>query len=151
MAADIVTSIYSLTLVPRDKGEMMKAFVATRVTQGKRPSDFSHCIDGELVWMIDPCPLSRRHPDGPCGCGRSFSGMSTDGYTTTAVVRDIPGFSRGDYEMALRSCFEAQGWCPCCLNRSVPDIVDELIDLAASWADGTVVGRRLDRVLARHR
>ena len=50
--------------------------------------------------MLDPCPVSRRYPDGPCGCGRSFSGLSSHAYTTTAVVREIPGLTRQDYEKA---------------------------------------------------
>lgn len=127
----------------------MRAFVATRVTQGQRASDFGYCVDGELVWMIDACPLSRLQPDGPCGCGRSYTGMSSGRFTTTAVVREIPGFTRQDYESALRASFETSDWCPCCLGRSVPDIVDELIDLAAVFADGTVVGRRVDTVVVR--
>lgn len=129
----------------------MKALVATRTTQGSRKSDFSDCIDGELVWMLDPCAVSKRNPDGPCGCGRSFSGMSSHEYTTTAMVRDIPGFSRTDYEKALRASFDAQGWCPCCSSRPVREVVDELIRLAASWTDGTVVGRRLNLLMARAR
>ena len=43
----------------------MKALVATAETQGSRKSDFTNCIDGELVWMLDPCPVSSRYPDGP--------------------------------------------------------------------------------------
>lgn len=129
----------------------MKALVATRTTQGSRKSDFSDCIDGELVWMLDPCPVSKRNPDGPCGCGRSFSGMSSHEYTTTAMVREIPGFSRKDYEKALRASFDAQGWCPCCSSRPVREVIDELIHLVSSWSDGTVVGRRLNLLMARVR
>jgi len=47
----------------------MKTFVATSETQGARASDTMTCVEGELVWMVDPCPLSTRHPDGPCACG----------------------------------------------------------------------------------
>ena len=46
------------------RNETMKVLVATRVTQGARTTDSSDCVDGELVWMIDPCPMSRRDPDG---------------------------------------------------------------------------------------
>ena len=86
----------------------MRVLVATRATQGARSSDSDDCIDGELVWMIDACPMSWRDPDGECGCGRSFSGMSSLGSTTTAMVRELPGFSVADYESALRGCFEAR-------------------------------------------
>ena len=129
----------------------MKALVATTATQGSHPRDFTSCIAGELVWMLDPCPTSVANPDGRCACGRSFSGFSSDGTTTTAVVRDIPGFTRDDYEVALRASFEALGWCSCRTRRSVPAAVDSLMRLAAAWADGTVVSRRLDVITARRR
>ena len=123
----------------------MKALVATAETQGSRKSDFTNCIDGELVWMLDPCPVSRRYPDGPCGCGRSFSGLSSHAYTTTAVVREIPGLTRQDYEKALRASFRAQGWCPCCTSKSVREIVDELINLARSGPTERSSGAASDR------
>jgi hypothetical protein len=52
------------------------------------------CIEGELVWMVAPCPLSLRYPNGPCSCGRTFRGMYSDGQTTTAVVREVDGLTR---------------------------------------------------------
>jgi hypothetical protein len=122
----------------------MKVLVATRVTQGARTTDSSDCVDGELVWMIDPCPMSRRDPDGECPCGRSFSGMSSLGSTTTALVRELPGFSVADYQSALRGCFEAKGWCNCCTAHPVDEQVDDLMDLAASLPEGAVVERRVD-------
>lgn len=122
----------------------MKVLVATRATQGTRARDFSSCISGELVWVIDPCPVSLRNPNGPCSCGRSFTGMSSDGSTTTAVVREIADFSRADYENALTSSLEAKGWCACCYSRTVPEFVGDLIAMAEPWPIGAVVGRRLD-------
>ena len=121
----------------------MKVLVATSETQGARPTDSDDCVDGELVWMLDACPTSQRNPDGECGCGRSFSGMNSHGSTTTALVREIPGFTAGDYESALRASFEAQGWCSCCTARPVRETVDDLIDLAASWPEGAVIERRV--------
>ncbi len=122
----------------------MKVLVATRATQGARARDFTDCINGELVWVIDPCPTSLRNPNGRCCCGRSFTGMSSDGSTTTAVVREIADFSRADYESALSACFDAKGWCPCCSSRTVAEYVDDLIAIAAPWPVGAVIGRRLD-------
>ena len=127
----------------------MKAFVATRATQGMRPSDSSTCVLGELLWMIEPCPDSRGRVDGPCNCGRSFHGLNSDRTTTTAVVRDLPDFTRADYEKALEACFDAQGWCPCCRVRTVPEFIDELLTLAAALPIGAVVERRLDQVRVR--
>ena len=129
----------------------MKALVATEATRGSHPRDFTSCIPGELVWMLDPCPTSAANPNGRCPCGRLFSGFSSDGTTTTAVVREIPGFTRDDYEVALRASFEAAGWCSCRTRTSVPTAVDALIRLAAAWADGTVVSRRLDVITPRRR
>jgi hypothetical protein len=127
----------------------MKVLVATRLTQGKRPSDFSRCVDGELVWMIDPCPMSRHDPDDACGCGRSFSGMSSHGYTTTATIADIVGLTRRDYEAALVATFEAHDWCPCCTAHPIADVVNELLVLAQCFPVGAVLERRLDTLNVR--
>ena len=127
----------------------MKVLVATAETQGARPSDLDNCVDGELVWMIDACPASRRNPYGPCCCGRSFSGMSSDEYTTTAAVREIAGLTLADYTDALRACFDAKGWCSCCTARPLDDMVRELVALAAAWPDGAVVERRVDWLTVR--
>ena len=124
----------------------MKVFVATSITQGKLKSDFTDCVEGELVWMLEACPESRRDPDGECGCGRSFDGMNSHGSTTTALVRDIPDLSIADYTEALRASFDAQGWCSCCTSRNLDDVVTELVDLADEWPEGAVIERRLDRL-----
>lgn len=129
----------------------MKVFVATSRGQGTRHTDFNDCIEGELVWMLDPCAESRRNPYGVCGCGRSFSGMNSHGSTTTAMVRDFRGLSFSAYTEALKASFDAQGWCPCCTQRDVRDVIRELIELAAQWPEGTVVERRLERLSARTR
>ena len=97
--------------------------------------------------MLDPCPVSRRNPNGPCDCGRTFTGMSSDGRTPTAIVRDIVGMSRGDYIAAMRASFDANGWCPCCTARSIDEMVDELITFAAALPAGTLVGRSLDSLI----
>ena len=133
----------------------MKVLVATAETQGERPTDFDNCVDGELVWMIDACPASRSNPYGECCCGRSFCGMSSDEYTTTAAVHDIAGLTIADYTAALSACFDAKGWCSCCTARPLDFLVEELLTLAASWPDGAVVERRVDwlevRTVVAHR
>lgn len=127
----------------------MRVLVATRATQGARSSDSDDCVDGELVWMIDACPMSWRDPDGDCGCGRSFSGMSSLGSTTTAMVRELPGLSVADFESALRGCFEAKGWCGCCTAHPLGEVVGDLLDLAASLPEGAVIERRVNYVEVR--
>lgn len=51
----------------------MKIITATSQTQGQRASDFSFCIEGELVtYATVICDRDREEgPDGGCGCGRS--------------------------------------------------------------------------------
>ena len=127
----------------------MKVLVATSITQGERATDSTDCIDGELVWMLDPCPTSVRDPDGPCECGRSFSGMNSHGSTTTAMIRDIPYITPANYAAALRASFDAQGWCSCCTARSVDEVVDDLLGGAALLPEGAIVERRLDQVRVR--
>lgn len=120
----------------------MRVLVATKKTQGRRASDANGCVDGELVWLRDICPASRRRPDGPCPCARSFAGMSSNRNTTTALVRDIIGLTRAEYEAALIASFDLQDWCACCTGRPVADVIDELIALAGVFPAGTVLERR---------
>ena len=127
----------------------MKVFVATSANQGVRAHDEMSCIEGELVWMVAPCPLSLRYPDGPCNCGRTFRGMYSDGWTTTAVVRDVDGLTREDYETALTASHDNRPECTCPFDAAA--MVDELIRRAAAWPVGTVVGRRPQRIIERDR
>src|SRR4051812_50008897 len=67
----------------------MKLLTATRERQGERPGDFCHAIEGELVLLGAVCADDERNPEGSCGCGRAFAGMSSHRATTTALVRDL--------------------------------------------------------------
>ena len=137
----------------------MKVLVATEMLQSRQTGKQSQaarrasagqrhgCIPGELVWMIDPCPVSQHNPNGPCDCARTFTGMSSDGRTPTAIVTDIVGLSRDDYIEALCACFDAKGWCPCCTARSVDVVIDELIAFGDAIPSGTLVGRCLDSLI----
>ena len=122
----------------------MRVFVATAKSQGARASDANTCVDGELVWLRDVCPASRRNPDGPCPCGRSFAGMSSNRNTTTALVRDIVGLTRAEYEAALVASFDQQEWCKCCTSRPVAEVIDELIAMAGVFPAGAVLERRVN-------
>ena len=51
----------------------MKILVATGLTQGAEPNDYHFCVEGELVWIQEPCTSGRDNPDGGCGCGRRCS------------------------------------------------------------------------------
>lgn len=124
----------------------MKLITATARTQGRRDNDYHWCIEGELV-MPPPivCARDQNDPDGGCGCGRGFAGLSSHRATTTAAVSEIAGFTRDDYAEAIRSSLEQQGW----PTDEATEIVDVMIDLAAGFPTGTVIEHRLDHVAAR--
>ncbi len=122
----------------------MKILTATATAQGRRHNDFNYCIEGELVWIGLVCATDRRNPDGGCGCGRAFAGMSSHRATTTAMIRDV-ATDRRRYVSALRASLEAQRW----PAASADDLADGLMQLVGDWPVGTVVERRLDEVRVR--
>ena len=85
----------------------MRILVATHHTNGDVPGDYDHCIDGELVYMQDPCASDRRDPDGPCGCGRGFAGTNSHRATSTALVVDSE-LTPADVDEAIRSSLETE-------------------------------------------
>ncbi len=119
----------------------MKLLVATAQTQGERSNDFHFCVEGELVWIAEPCPSDQRDPDGGCGCGRSFAGMSSHRATTTARVAELD-VDFPHYAEALRSSLKAQGYHT---SVAIP-LAGELSDVAARFPTGAVLERRLDEV-----
>ena len=118
----------------------MKVLVATALTQGERPGDDNWCIEGELVWVQEPCASDRRDPDGPCGCGRGFAGMSSHRPTTTCRVAEIPDFSREDMIVALEASLRDGGW----PTEWAVELADGMLELASLWPEGTVIDRRID-------
>jgi len=128
----------------------MKVLVATRSTQGTRPSDENRCTEGELVFMLDPCLTSWLDLYGrKCACGRSFLGMSSLQSTTTARVIEVSGLTLEGYEQALAACFVAEGWCRDCFAREAPNMLDDLVGFSSALPVGAVVERRLDTLHVR--
>lgn len=123
----------------------MRLITATALTQGLRDNDFDWCVEGELVHFGLVCAKDRYDADGGCGCGRAFAGLNSHRATTTALIREIPGFTFGDYVEAIRSSLEQQGWDP----STAEDEATELLGLAAVWPAGTVLERRLDLIATR--
>ncbi|MGS0685607.1 DUF7715 family protein [Nakamurella sp. GG22] len=119
----------------------MKVLVATTRTQGARSNDFDFCVEGELVWIGAVCADDRRDPDGGCGCGRAFAGMSSHRGTTTARVAELD-LDFAHYAEALRSSLKAQGW----PTRQAIPMAGELTDLADDFPIGAVLERRLDEI-----
>ena len=123
----------------------MKILTATSRTQGQRPNDFHWCIEGELVHFGLVCAADQADPDGGCGCGRSFAGLNSHRATTTAMVRDIGGFTTGDYVEAIRSSLSQQGWDA----STAAEEAGELMAIVADWPVGAVAERRLYAVSVR--
>jgi len=121
----------------------MKLLVAAP-TFGTR--SIRECVEGELVWVPDPCPTSLRNPEGPCSCASTFTGLETDGLTTTAMVRDFPELSPDLFRLKFWAAHAVRLDCTCSLRT---EMVDEHIQMARHLPAGTVVERRLSRLIPR--
>jgi hypothetical protein len=130
----------------------LKVLAATSRTQGRRASDFSYCIPGELVVPADVCKKDRKAgPDGPCGCGRAWIGLSSRLATTTAKVKVIPRFSLGDLRLAVEASLEHSGMLaledhP---EHAAAILAKRVADLAAAFPKGTVLENRMGKIAAR--
>jgi hypothetical protein len=124
----------------------MRLLTATIRTQGRRPSDFTWCVEGELVTNgAVICDRDRLWgPDGGCGCGRSFAGLHSAKSTTTAMVRDLD-FSRADLETAIRGCREDGGWDKLTddFDADITEDADAIITAAARFPVGAVLETRM--------
>ena len=127
----------------------MKILTATSQTQGQRASDFSFCIEGELVTHATViCDRDRAEgPDGGCGCGRGFAGLNSAKFTSTAMVRDIDGYTFDDLLEAVRSHRGQSGWDDAAELAEAEAAA--LAELADEHPVGTILERRLDDVLVR--
>jgi len=122
----------------------MNILVATSFTQGTSPDDYHHCIDGELVWLQEPCDRDKRNPDGPCGCGRGFAGAASHRATTTAMVVKSP-MTRDDVVLAFRTSLSDGGW----PIEWADNVADENLEIAAKLPAGTIIVRKLENYFLR--
>jgi hypothetical protein len=122
----------------------MKVIVATARTQGVRANDYFWCVEGELLWFGQMCAQGRKDPDGRCGCGRGFAGLSSHRATTTAAVRDLD-ITWDEFVLALRSSLEEQGWDADWAEHDAK----VLAEIASSYPDGVVLERRLFDIRSR--
>lgn len=132
----------------------MHLLTATRETQGAWPGDFCRAVEGELVVLGWVCATDLRDPDGGCGCGRAFSGMSSLRPTTTALVRDL-GLTMDEVRWAVHGHLVAAGTGPDVLGETefaeyLEETLEDTFHFARVWPVGTVVGRRLDHVHRRN-
>jgi hypothetical protein len=131
----------------------MKLLTATHERQGERDGDFCHAIEGELVLLGFVCATDEADPDGGCGCGRAFSGMSSMRATTTALVRDLD-VSQDDVRLAVEGYYVSAGMRADVIGRRgfdelMEDAFGQMVGIGLSLPVGAVVGRRLDRVVRR--
>jgi hypothetical protein len=131
----------------------MKLLTATRERQGERDGDFCHAIEGELVLLGFVCATDEADPDGGCGCGRAFSGMSSLRATTTALVRDLD-VSIDDVRLAVEGYYVSAGMGADVIGGAgfaevVSATLDDMADISRSLPVGAVVGRRLNHLVWR--
>ena len=122
----------------------MKILVATALTQGMEPNDYHYCIEGELVWIQNPCPKDRDDADGPCGCGRGFAGAASHRATTTAQVVESD-MTREDMRLAFETSLVDGGW----PAEWAEHCTHENLDIAATAPVGAIVERRLNAFFMR--
>jgi hypothetical protein len=131
----------------------MKLLTATRERQGEHDGDFCHAIEGELVLLGVVCATDEADPDGGCGCGRAFSGMSSLRATTTALVRDLD-VSVDDARLAVEGYYVSAGTGPGVIgagdfSEMVAATLLDMVEIAGALPAGAVVGRRLDQLIWR--
>lgn len=127
----------------------MHVLVATHETNGRHAGDYDACIEGEMLWIQEPCAWDKREPDSPCGCSRGFAGMSSHRATTTAMVVDSP-LTEAEIRHATRASLADGGW----LDPSwcSPELAREQLDeafrnftsIASDFPAGTVLRRSFD-------
>lgn len=122
----------------------MKILVATGITQGTSPRDYHFCVEGELVWVQEPCGKDRLHPDGSCGCGRGFAGAASHRATTTAMVVES-AMTRDDVVLAFETSLSDGGW-PIAWAE---DVADQNLETAAQLPLGAIIVRKLDEFFLR--
>jgi len=126
----------------------MLVLIASRITQGDRPDDYCHTVEGELVTPLGPecC-----EPD-QCGCGRGLVGLASARATTTAMVAHRPGITPDILRDAVADSLERGGW----RNHDDPDDFDILIathvdaiaGVVQTLGEGAIVRRDGDLVWA---
>jgi hypothetical protein len=115
----------------------MKVLVATRLSQGRRDLDFDDCVEGELVWITDPCRRGLAPDHAYCSCSITFVGVASFGMTTTALVADLEALTPERYEEALvASLSGVRG-----LDSRVVETAHDLAEIAAELPTGTVLER----------
>lgn len=115
---------------------MLKVLVATQDTQGQRDDDYNWTVEGELVWVQEPCATDLRRMPNACGCGRGFAGVASHRATSTAKVVES-SLTLTEYIAAIRTTLADGGWPP----SSAESIAQGLVTFASEWEEGSVLQR----------
>jgi hypothetical protein len=127
----------------------MKLLAATTTTQGDHRGDFAWTADGEYLLIGFVCDTDRGDPDGGCGCGRSFEGISSLRATTTAEVVEAP-LSHDEFVSQIIESMTRAGWNEMDdFHRVCEERAEEIEDLIEELPVGTIVGRRIDEIVVR--
>lgn len=122
----------------------MKVLVATTELQGLNTDDIMRAVPGELVVDVGPCQDATASDDWSCTCSRSFVGVSSGQFTTTAKVVDNVDVDLRSYEAAIR-----QGLSSWCCPHCASDIARLSRYVANQWEIGTVLERSRSTFRAR--
>jgi hypothetical protein len=117
----------------------MKILVATAHTQGANPSDYHFCVEGELVWVQEPCPRGDE-----CGCARGFAGAASHRATTTAMVVNSE-LTRDDMILAFHTSLGDGGW----PVGWAEDVTDDNLEIACELPVGAIIVRDRDEFSVR--
>lgn len=114
----------------------MRVLVATEETRGERESDYGWTVEGELVWVQEPCATDLRRLPNACGCGRGFAGLASHRATSTAKVVDV-ALTASEYVEAIRVSITDGGW----PGSWAEGIAGDLIRFASRWEVGSILER----------
>lgn len=128
----------------------IKLPIATDRTQGQRANDFTFASVGEPVYPGYVCARDEADPDGGCGCGRAFSGLTTHRPTTTALIREME-LTLDELTEAVRVSYLNGGWLQEGQDDDgvVDDTVRMMLEIGNTFPVDTVIERRLDVFSAR--
>jgi hypothetical protein len=101
-------------------------------------------VEGELVWIQEPCDRDKNDPTGPCGCGRGFAGAASHRATTTAMVVDSE-MTRDDVILAFETSLSDGGW----PIEWAEELADGNIEIAAQLPAGSIIDRKLEQFFLR--
>jgi hypothetical protein len=122
----------------------MRLLVATEETQGRRPTDYFCCEEGEVVTFGSEC--TRETVDGPCGCRRGLAGLKSSRAATTFRVVEFEHMDPPALAELLASVLVAQGFyaSPTEALDEAAETASRLAKIASDFPVGTVLERRGD-------